>query len=313
MSDIRDASLLSAACVVGAVVTPVMSFVGLPLVAAGAVALTSRGRWALAAIAAVVGVAVAALIQASTLVFVLPAVAGVLAAAVLIRRVSYQVVAVVLAFLISITAFGMDAVTALMAGKNVVAEFALQASAFMDQLNATLQASGSANSAEIETLAKVAASLWPSGYVQLGILTVFFVMTAMAWAARRSGVRLPIPPMSSIDLNVNVVWLPIAALLALAAGLAIGGTGPVFLVGLNLLLIARPLLLIQGVAVCAWMFDRVGLRGVGRSVGYVMLVGIDTFVPIVSLLGLADFWANPRKLPRDGVKASIAEARENEN
>lgn len=313
VSDIRDASLLSAACVVGAVVTPVMSFVGLPLVAASAVALVSRGRWALAAVAAVLGAALAALIQTSTLVFVLPAVAGVLVAAVLIRRTPYQLVAVILTALVSVTAFGMDALTALAAGKNVFVEFASQASAFMDQLGGTLRASGSASTAELQTLAKVAASLWPSGYVQLGILTVFFVMAAMAWAARRSGTALPIPAMSSIDLNVNVVWLPIAALLMLAAGVVVDGTGPVFLVGLNLVLIARPLLLIQGVAVCAWMFDRIGLRSVGRSIGYVALIGIDTFVPVVSLFGLVDFWANLRKLPRDGETASTVEARENEN
>lgn len=313
-SDIRDVSLLSAACVVGAAISPAAAFVGLPLAGAGAAGLTYRGRWTLAAVAGVFGVVVAALLQPSTLVLTVPAVAGILVAVVVLRRVPFQLVGAVLMAVIAAAAFGMDALTAKLSGTSLITEITREADRAIGEVVKSLKASGATDVASVEQLGPIVAWLWPSAYMQLATLTVVLLIAAIAWAARRSGTPLPIPPMARLDLNINVIWLPVAALVLLAVGALVGGTGGVvFVVGLNVLLVARPLVLLQGLGVSAWLMERAGIGVWGRGAGYVLLVMFDTFFPVVTFAGLVDFWANFRKLPRDGQPAPEPRVRENES
>lgn len=315
-SDIRDISLLSAACAFGTAVTavaPGVAFVGLPLVGAGAAGLASRGRWALAAIAGLIGAMVAVLVQPAALVFVVPAVLGVLVAVALLPRVSYQVVGAALVVILAISAFGSDALAAALSGQSVLAQFSTEAATLVAELSKSIQASGGSSQVNVGELSSIASSLWPFAYVQLALLSTALVIAAIAWAARRAGFPLPVPRMAQLDLTINVIWLPVAALLLLAIGGLVGGTGLAFRIGLNLMLVARMLLLIQGLGVLAALMERGGIGSAGRGVGYVLLVGIDAFVPVVSVLGLVDFWVNFRKLPRDGESESVTPAHEGEN
>jgi len=207
----------------------------------------------------------------------------------------------------------MDMLTARISGTSLITEMARETDRAIGEVVKSLQASGATDVSSIEQLGPILAWLWPSAYMQLATLTVVLLIAAIAWAARRSAKPLPIPPMARLDLNINVIWLPVAALVLLAVGALVGGTGgAVFVIGLNVLLVARPLILLQGLGVSAWLMERAGIGAWGRGAGYFMLVVFDTFFPVVTFAGLVDFWANFRKLPRDGQPAPTPRARENE-
>ncbi|MEI7815478.1 MAG: hypothetical protein WCJ13_11920, partial [Coriobacteriia bacterium] len=59
----RDTSLLSVAVVLGALMAPQLAVVGLPIAAAGIAGLAYRGKVALAAVAAALGVGAVAALQ----------------------------------------------------------------------------------------------------------------------------------------------------------------------------------------------------------------------------------------------------------
>jgi hypothetical protein len=69
-------------------------------------------------------------------------------------------------------------------------------------------------------------------------------------------------------------------------------------IGTNALLIVRPLLFLQGVAVFSSLYRRMGAGKIAKSVGLVLLTLTEFFIPSVSLVGLADLFANLRRLPR---------------
>jgi hypothetical protein len=58
---------------------------------------------------------------------------------------------------------------------------------------------------------------------------------------------------------------------------------------------------LQGIAVFAGVYQRVGLGRFSRSLGYMLLGVAEVLLPLVSLTGLADVWVNFRRLPREKV------------
>jgi hypothetical protein len=72
-------------------------------------------------------------------------------------------------------------------------------------------------------------------------------------------------------------------------------------VGLNLVLCARTLFVLQGLSVSAGLLDRAGVGLGGRILALAALAALDALTLVVSFVGLLDFWVNFRRLPRDGV------------
>jgi len=70
---------------------------------------------------------------------------------------------------------------------------------------------------------------------------------------------------------------------------------------MNLLVVARMVFLLQGIAVFAGLYRRANVSRPVRVLGFALLGATEMMIPAVSLTGLADIWLNLRRLPRDGV------------
>ena len=151
---------------------------------------------------------------------------------------------------------------------------------------------------------------WPSVLVALNGFTAIFTVAGAGVAASRLGVETRrLPPLAAIDLDPRMVLLPIVAIALLAAGrLSIEIAPTLEVIGSNLLIIARWMFFLQGVAMFAGLYERAKLGRAARSVGYVVLGITEAILPLVSLTGLADIWLNLRRLPRDGKPVGAVEA-----
>jgi len=150
---------------------------------------------------------------------------------------------------------------------------------------------------------------WPSLVILMSALVALMSMAAATVAAARVGNRVErVVPIARFDLDVRFVALPVVALVLLAASrLPLEASETVAVVATNVVAIARWVFFVQGIAVFAALYERVGLgRGV-RMLGYLLLGITEVLLPLVSLTGLADIWLNVRKLPRDGRPAGAVE------
>jgi uncharacterized protein YybS (DUF2232 family) len=112
------------------------------------------------------------------------------------------------------------------------------------------------------------------------------------------------PAIAETDLSFHLVWPTILGLALLAAGMAWqNGTGIAYAIGFNLLMIVRPALFLQGLAVFAMLYRRMKAGPVWRVTGLILLGLTELVVPSVSVLGAVDFFANVRKLPRAHAEA----------
>ena len=143
---------------------------------------------------------------------------------------------------------------------------------------------------------------WPATYFESALVVGVLVIAAIAWAARRAGQEVNVPPLSHLDLTPHVLWAFVAGVLLLAASYGAFSASKAFaVVGLNLVLCARTLFVLQGLSVSAGLLDRTGV-GLGvRILALAALAALDALTLVVSFIGLLDFWVNFRRLPRDGV------------
>ena len=70
------------------------------------------------------------------------------------------------------------------------------------------------------------------------------------------------------------------------------------MLGLNALLVARVILALDGFGVIAWLIARMGIGRIGTAIALAVAVNIELSLPVVSGIGLIDFWANFRRLAR---------------
>jgi len=297
----------------GAAVTaavPLFAVLALPVLAAGAAALSFSGGWVVTAVVSLVATVGIGLFMPTNLVFAVPAVVAVIAAAVLLKGRSYQMVGLALVIVFAVASFGSDAVAARVGGTSVQDVFTTQAPAAVEQALATTDSLSALQRDDIARLVDVLARTWPSAYVLFGLITAIAVMASLGWTARRAQRVSEVPALQRVDLNINVVWLPIAALVALAAGTMMDPNGIAFVVGINLAIVSVPLLLVQGFAVISAVMNKLGFPTAIRVLVYVAIMFVSALVLGACLVGLADFWANFRKLPRDGMPAPVAKTRE---
>ncbi|MRS11856.1 MAG: DUF2232 domain-containing protein [Actinobacteria bacterium] len=149
-------------------------------------------------------------------------------------------------------------------------------------------------------------SMWPGVVIAMNGITSMLVVGGVGVAGARAGIEIKrIPPLSSLDLDARVVILPIVAVALLAAGkLPTDAASSLDIVGKNLLVVARWVFFLQGVAVFAGLYERAKFPRPVRAMGFVLLGVTEVFAPAVSLTGLADIWLNLRRLPRDSSKTS---------
>jgi hypothetical protein len=302
-AQIRDTGLLSAATVLGVVLTPVIAFVGLPIAAAGIAGLAYRGRALAAAVASALGIVAVALGSPTEVIMVAPALTAVLLAVALLPKVDSQIVGAVLTFVFGLAGAAQQELFFRAQGTTVSASMTAQLNAALQQ--AERQAGPNATAESIQQMrdfVHLLVTVTPTAYFAAGLLSAVGVIAAIAWAARRSGRAVNVPRFSRIDLSPHVLWPFVAGLFLLAASYsAIPGAAIVGAVGLNLVLCVRMLFLLQGMSVAAGVLDRTGVGLGGRILALAALAALDAFTLAVSFAGLLDFWINFRRLPRDGV------------
>jgi uncharacterized protein YybS (DUF2232 family) len=147
------------------------------------------------------------------------------------------------------------------------------------------------------------AMTWPALAVYTVGAGVVIGIPLVARAGRALGQRAnTYPALPEVDLSFHLVWPAIAGLGLMAAGTFWQhGQGFVYAAGLNLLMIVRPVMLLQGLAVFAALYRRIGLGRVMRTIGFATLGITELLLPSVSLLGVVDLFFNLRKLPRSGA------------
>ena len=300
----RDTVLLGVACAGGVVICPQLPYVGLPVVAAAAAGLGYRGRAAAGVVAVALGVVVVASVMPTAAIFAAPAAAMVLLSIRLLRRHSAQLTAAVLTLAFAASALAADVVSARLLGESLTESLRADTVAITERLTQALGAGGAGLADQLAGVREVIVALWPAFYVQSAIVGAVLVVAAIAWAAGRSGEDVAVPTVRELDLSVHVLWLLVVGLVALAAT-AVAGLGDyeqaVRAVGLNALYIARALFFLQGIAVFSALFD-VPRTGYGKMVAlFIVLYMVDLVLLVVSLAGMLDFWANFRRLPRDGT------------
>lgn len=158
---------------------------------------------------------------------------------------------------------------------------------------------------EPELLADTMFRLWPVDYFVTALLSAIVAVAVIGWAATRSGTEVNrLPRLDALDLSPHVLWPFIGAFAFLAAGRTMQDGSPATTIGLNLLVGTRVLLLAQGLGVVSALYRRLGIGRWARGIGYVLLSLADSLLPLVSIAGLIDFWANFRKLPREDSSAT---------
>jgi len=141
-------------------------------------------------------------------------------------------------------------------------------------------------------------------YFVTGLVTAIAVIYGVAWAAKRSGRTVMVPPLARLDLSPHVLWPFVIGLFALAASYSpIAHAATWGTVGLNLVWCCGALFSLQGLGVSAGVLERTGVGPGVRILALAALAVIDAFLAGIPLgfVGLVDFWVNFRRLPRDGV------------
>lgn len=193
--------------------------------------------------------------------------------------------------------------TVVLAGLQLAALASFAAGAGMSLLAYVGQATESlaAQAGMGEELAQVARAMWPGVVVTMAAAAAFFAVVGVSRTAARLGASLNrMPPMPALDLDPRVAVLPIVAVALLAAGRFVQESVWLTPAGENVLIVARWVFFLQGLAVFAGLYQRGKVKRPMRLFGFALLGVTEAYVPLVSLTGLADVWLNIRRLPREG-------------
>jgi hypothetical protein len=313
----RELPLIALAIVAGAVLAADLPFAGVPLAAGALGWLAYRHGYAAAVGAAILATAASCFVAGSWVVAVLVApallAAGPLAAWALTRwPAMWVIVGVTLVVLTASVA--LDASVAAVEGRTFAEQHRTVSAEMRALVVQSAERSGSADAAAAAEIADQAArvwlTMWPSLYLYVAGLTAVLAVPAVSRAGRVLGREVrALPPLPDLDFSLHVVWPAIAGLALLAAAAYLRQPdGWMQIVGANTLLIVRPVLFFQGVGMFAALYRKAGVGRFARFLGFVLLGLSESLVPSVSIVGLADLFANFRKLPRAGEGAPAGTA-----
>lgn len=307
--------LLSVLSVVGGalLVVVVHPMVGLPVATAALVSLVLRRQAAAAVAAAIVGGSLATMVASLSTYIVFVPLMGVPVTA----RVPYVHAAWVTASLVvagMVTPWLLRRTTAVQATAVIALALSVVESAALASLAAGaglgLSAYVTAGAQEMVALVGMAqeygevfATSWPAMLVAMNMFTALFVVVVAGFAGSRLDPRVrPFPALADVDLDPRVALLAIVTVALLAVGRLTASSVPLIeQLGMNLLVVARMVFLLQGLAVFAGLYRRANVSRPVRALGFALLGATEMMIPAVSLTGLADIWLNLRRMPRDGA------------
>ena len=167
------------------------------------------------------------------------------------------------------------------------------------------------SSAEAQLIAnevrEIMATFWPLSYVLVALGACLLAQFGARLVIRSRGLtELFSAPFSEFDLPLWPVAVLVAAILGAALGQGLGESrgSLITMVSLNVLMALRFAFAAQGFAVLLWFF-----RAKGMPAGFAAFLSLAAFFLemrfiVMSIVGLADFWLNLRRLPRGGVASS---------
>jgi uncharacterized protein YybS (DUF2232 family) len=126
-------------------------------------------------------------------------------------------------------------------------------------------------------------------------------------AGKRTGVAVrEFPGITRLEISGYALVPVIAGVFALAAARVVTGVMGMVLtaVGGNLLIVAIPLLTLQGLGIVIYWLRRLEVPRWGRILLIIGALICEPVVPLMTLAGLADTWLNLRQMPRDGHDGS---------
>lgn len=307
--------LLSVLSVIGGalLVVVVHPMVGLPVATAALVSLTLR-RQAGAAIAAAIAGGVAATVVASLsawIVFV-PLMGVPVTARVPYVHVAWVTASLVIAGMVTpwllrrVTALQATAVVALALSVVEVSALASLASGAGLGLSAYVTAGAREMVALVgmaQEYGEVFATSWPAMLVAMNMFAALFVVVvAGVTGSRLNPLVRTFPALADVDLDPRIALLAIVTVALLAVGRLTASSVPLLeQLGMNLLVVARMVFLLQGLAVFAGLYRRAKVSRPVRLLGFALLGATEMMIPAVSFTGLADIWLNLRRMPRDGA------------
>jgi hypothetical protein len=303
-ADIRDALLVVLAVAAAAILVPGLPFVGLPLAGAGLAWLAyRRGMWWSVGVG-VLGALLSVLAGPTQVLFALPAMlaAGPLTVWLLRRWPAQRVVLVVTVLFALATVLPYVAV-AVATGRTTLAVINADYASSVTTFTAAFSQAGPAAKSTVQSMQRTLLLLWPAVLLYPSMIAGLLTVAAVTWTARRLSVPTNrLPRLAAYDASPHWVWPTIAglALLAIAAFMA-QPNGLAEAIGLNLLLIVRPVLFLQGAGVFAAIFDRVSAPRPVVVLGIAGLFALELIFPVMTMLGLADLFANLRRLDRPGA------------
>ena len=202
-------------------------------------------------------------------------------------------------FVIAVVELGIDSVLAWQQGLNV---FEWYRQAFDSVMSAYGEVLGSAELESFDTVVNTVTGCLVAMYV-IQAASQVFVALLLVWAVKRLRKRpLGWSPLSKVDLPVWVVLPLIVGFLgiALCNVSALPHKDEIFLVALNVLVIACIPLFAQGLAACKGVLNNANCSAIVQFLIAFVTGLFGVFALVVVAVGLIDFWANLRKLPRDG-------------
>ncbi|HJA28169.1 MAG TPA: DUF2232 domain-containing protein [Candidatus Olsenella pullicola] len=302
-------------CALGGVVaSSTFAFIGPVLVGYGYVSAATRGgvRGRLAGAAAAVAAAVALSLSrgiSSVVAAVVSSLVAVAVAEALLRgRLTPGAGCIVVALAAGCT-IAADALLAASQGTTLTASVDELVTLVSEELSET----SVAVSALMQQVRAVVSLLWPTAYLVSAFGSYLFATIGAGMAAERAAEKdLTVPKLVSYDLPVWVV----AALVAAAAGVAFGLTfegaaaRASLMVSANLVMGLRFAFAAQGFAVLAWSLDQRGTSVLTKFLLGALALYLEVQFVVMSLVGLADIWANFRHLTRGEVAGEQGNARQ---
>lgn len=302
ISSKRDAVLLSLACAAGAIIAPIVPVMGIPLCAAGLSGLLFGEHRTQAAVTALLATVLSAWIRPADSIAVGLALGATALAAGRLRRSDVYAIALWYAPIVGAGLAAAEYLTARLDGLSFTAYLAEAG----EQTSVLLGTSGSIGGIPVQELTATMLRLAPAVYLLLGAAAAVPSLVAIVWAANRAGAVIrQTPKLERVDYSAHVLWPVVIGVGLLAAGRFWGGAeGIATTIGLNLLIVLRVVLLVQGLALVAALLRRAGMRGTGFVAGMAVAFVVDSATWLVSVFGLSDFWINFRRLKRDSMTDS---------
>lgn len=144
------------------------------------------------------------------------------------------------------------------------------------------------------------AGCWVGIYLTQAAVYVFFALF-LVWLVGRLFKRpRDWAPFSQVDLPIWTVLVLIGGIVLYAVSNipALPYRELVLLVSLNALIVAMVPLSVQGAAACKGVMNNLGLAAGWQVAIAVVVIVLGVALVVVPVVGLVDYWANLRKLPR---------------